>query len=142
MGNDVKEKGTDLAPQDDKEESLHEILEEIPEEHRKILRKMTSIQMGGVFSPQNAISEKITPEHITQFLDGSKVEMEHRYEEKKQRKIFLGLMALLVMGVLIAIIVILKDTPDIMEKIIYAVGGLIAGAFGGYGIGKNNQDDE
>ena len=38
-------------------------------------------------------------------------------------------------------IVLLKDNPDVMEKIIYTVGGVIVGAFGGYGFGKNRNDD-
>lgn len=35
---------------------------------------------------------------------------------------------------------LLKDNPDIMEKVIYAAGGLIAGPVGGYGIGKNKTE--
>lgn len=41
----------------------------------------------------------------------------------------------------IVVILILKDIPDVMEKIIYGLIGLVAGAFGGYGIGKNKRED-
>lgn len=40
-----------------------------------------------------------------------------------------------------AIIVLLKDNPDVLEKIIYSVGGVIVGAFGGYGFGRQKRDD-
>ncbi len=39
------------------------------------------------------------------------------------------------------LIILLKDNPDIMEKIIYTVGGVVIGAFGGYGFGKNKGDE-
>ena len=40
----------------------------------------------------------------------------------------------------IALVILLKDNPDVLEKVIYAGGGLIAGAFGGYGYGKNKRE--
>lgn len=124
---------------------IEEILEGMPEDQRKHVRQMvvSSFQMGGMIPTENTISKKITEDHITQFLEGSKINMEHSYAEKKQRKIFAVVAMILTMGFIIAIIVILKDNPDIMEKIIYTIAGLIAGAFGGYGIGKRkNSDDE
>ena len=41
----------------------------------------------------------------------------------------------------VILIILLKDNTDVMEKIIYTVGGVIAGAFGGYGFGKNRNDE-
>jgi len=32
-----------------------------------------------------------------------------------------------------------RDQPDMVEKILYAVGGLTAGLFGGYGYGKTKR---
>ena len=42
---------------------------------------------------------------------------------------------------IVALVVLLKDNPDILEKVLYTLGGVITGAFGGYGIGKNARDD-
>lgn len=39
----------------------------------------------------------------------------------------------------IILVILLKDTPDVMEKIIYTVGGVVIGAFGGYGKNKNDE---
>ncbi len=41
----------------------------------------------------------------------------------------------------ILLVILLKDNPDVMEKIIYIVGGVVIGAFGGYGFGKNRNDE-
>ena len=48
---------------------------------------------------------------------------------------------LIVVAFIIILISMLKDKPDIMEKVLYASGGLIAGALGGYGFGKSKRDE-
>lgn len=67
--------------------------------------------------------------------------MKNSYAEKFQKKVFTFLTMLIAMIFFIVIIVLLKDKPDIMEKVLYAVGGVIAGAFGGYGLGKKQSNE-
>ena len=67
--------------------------------------------------------------------------MQNSYAEKKQNKIFAFLVLLMTMVFFVVIILILKDKPEIMEKILYTLGGLVAGAFGGYGFGKKRNED-
>ena len=124
-------------------DEIFESLEDVPEEKRKVIEKLmvSSFQMRGMISPENTISKKITEEHISQYLEGAREDMKNSYAEKKQRKIFLFLSMLISMIFFVIVIVILKDKPDIMEKIIYTLGGLVAGAFGGYGFGKKKSDD-
>ena len=124
-------------------ENIDEILEGVPEEHKKTIQKLiiSSIQMRGMISSENEVAKKITEEHITQYLEGSKLEMENSYEEKKHKKILVFLTIFLTMAFIVVIILLLKDIPDIMEKIIYTIGGLAAGAIGGYGFGKFKNDE-
>lgn len=130
-------------------EEIDEVLDGIPEEHRNQIKKMmiessslSSIQMRGMITPENPIAKKITEEHITQYLNGAEKEMENSYAEKKHNKIFAFLITLLSMGFLIVIIFLLKDMPEIMEKVLYAIGGVVAGAFGGYGFGKHQKNND
>lgn len=124
-------------------EELFETLEGVPEEKRKVIEQLmiSSVQMSGRFSPENAISKKITEEHISQYLEGAREDMQKSYDEKKQKKIFMFFMLLLTMVFFVVVILILKDKPEIMEKVIYTLGGLVAGAFGGYGFGKRRNED-
>lgn len=124
-------------------ENIDEILEGVPEEHKKTIQKLiiSSIQMRGMISSENEVAKKITEEHITQYLEGTKLEMENSYEEKKHKKILVFLTIFLTMAFIVVIILLLKDIPDIMEKIIYTIGGLAAGAIGGYGFGKFKNDE-
>lgn len=125
---------------------LEDVLESVPPEHRKTIEQMmiSSVQMRSIATaPENVVMKKITEEHISKYLDGAEIEMKSSYKEKLHRKIFNLLSMFFAMIFLIVIIVLLKETPEIMEKVIFAVGGVIAGAFGGYGYGleKNKRDE-
>lgn len=122
---------------------LDNILEAIPKEDRHEVKKMIgmSMQMGGIISPQVELMKKMTPEHVTSFLEGQKEATRFQFQESRENKIFAGIVLIIVLIFVIAIIILLKDNPDIMEKVLYAAGGLVAGAIGGYGYGKTKHDD-
>lgn len=127
----------------DMPEMFSEILEGVPPEQRKHVSQMmvSAVQMGSIGNPSSVISKKLTEEHISEYLAGSREEMQKSYQEKRDRKIFSFLIALLGVAFILVLIVLLKDKPEILEKIVYTVGGIIAGAFGGYGYGKTREDD-
>lgn len=123
---------------------LAEFLESVPPEHRKVIEQMmisSSIQMRSISSPETAVMKKLTPDHISKYLDGAALEMKNSYVEKFHRKVFTFLTMIVSMVFFILLVILLKDNPDIMEKIIYIVGGVVIGAFGGYGFGKNRNDE-
>lgn len=124
-------------------EELHEVLESVPPKQRKVIeRSLMTIQMAGnIASPESAVMKKITEEHITEYLEGAREEMRNSYEERKSNRWFLLAVVIASMIFFVVIILILKDNPNIMEKVIYTLGGVIAGAFGGYGIGKNKREE-
>ena len=103
---------------------------------------ISSVQMRSISSsPEAMVMKKLTPEHISQFLDGASQEMKNSYKEKFHKKIFTFLTMIVAMIFFVVIIILLKDAPDVMEKVLYAVGGVCAGAFGGYGLAKKQIDD-
>lgn len=140
------EKSTDataiVRPEDSTEEAeAIDMLEGLPTQEKKIVSR-EMIRMMGVMKQENPIVKKITPEHIDKFLDGSKLELQESYKERHERKIFQFLIftvALIFIGVLAWM---LKDKEDLLEKILYTLGGLVAGAFGGYGYGKKSGEDD
>lgn len=115
----------------------------VPEEDRPEIRKMIgmSMQMGRVISPEMEIMKKMTPEHVTEFLETQKQAMQNEFKESKDTKIFLVVVLILFLAFIIALVVLLKDKPDILEKVLYTLGGLIAGIFGGYGFGKTRGNE-
>lgn len=139
------EKSTDTTAIVKPEESTEEaeaidMLEGLPTQEKKIVSR-EMIRMMGVMKQENPIVKKITPEH-DKFLDGSKLELQESYKERHERKIFQFLIftvSLIFIGVLAWM---LKDKEDLLEKILYTLGGLVAGAFGGYGYGKKSGEDD
>lgn len=141
-----KKNETAELPEEEKEieAELEEVLDSVPPEHRKVIERMmiSSVQMRSFSSsPEAVVMKKFTPEHISQFLDGASQEMQKSYAEKFHKKIFAFLTMIVAMVFFIVVIVLLKDDTDVMEKVIYAVGGVCAGAFGGYGLAKKGSDD-
>lgn len=118
-------------------------LESVPPKERSVIKQhmISMVQMRSVTSPEVAVMKKITEEHISKYLDGAELDMKNSYAEKFHNKVFIFLTMIIAMVFFIVIIILLKDKPDVMEKILYAVGGVIAGAFGGYGLGKKQHDE-
>ncbi len=141
--NQVEESKGVTKDREDIGEEMDSILEGIPKESRHEVRKLVgmSMQMGGVISPQMELMKKMTPEHVSEFLDTQKKEMENHYKENRENKIFLFAILLITLVFIVLLIQMLKDKPDIMEKVLFTLGGLITGLFGGYGIGKAKNDD-
>ena len=121
-------------------------IDEIPEDVKKQVKRLVvqqSFRMMGIerISQENEISKKINAEHITNFLDSAKEQMQNDYKERHERKIFITVLMFLALAFFITIIVLLKSDKEILEKIIYSVASLVAGAFGGYGFGRHKDQD-
>ena len=125
---------------------IEDVVEKVPEEDRHEVRKMMTLtmQMGRVMSasPEMELMKKMTPKHIEMFLDGQKEAMTYQFKAERESKIFLGIMVLLFMIFIVILVTLLIDKPDILDKVLYTMGCLIVGAFGGYGFGKTKRDDE
>lgn len=134
---------TDEEELKDIPDNIEEILEEIPEEERREVVKMVrmSMQMGRVMSPESGLVDKMTSEHITAYLEGQNEAMKNQFKENKENKFFALITLIVVLVFVVILVILLKETPDVMEKVIYTLGGLVTGALGGYGIGKAKKDD-
>ena len=93
-------------------------------------------------SPEIELMKKMTSQNIETFLDGQKSAMEYQFKESRDNKIFIGIVVFLFMVFIVVLVFLLCDKPDVLEKVLYTLGGLIVGAFGGYGFGKTKKDDE
>lgn len=130
-------------------ESIVDSLDGIPDDVKNRVKKLVVQQesfgmMGiGRFSQENEIAKKINAEHISNYLDGAKAQMHNEYKERHENKIYTTILVFFALIFFIVVIVLLKDDKDILEKIIYSITALVAGAFGGYGFGRHkNQDSD
>ena len=137
------ENNNTTSPSEERQGDFSKILEDLPEDKKEIIEQTIverSFSMMGQFSPESALSKKVTAEHITSFLDVSKENMQKEYQERRETKVFILLILLLALGAFFVAVVLLKDNPELLVNVLSAVGGLVAGAFGGYGYGKSKAD--
>lgn len=120
-----------------------DILENVPLEARTEVKKMMSMsmQMGRVISPEAELMNKMTPDHISSFLDSQDTAMKKQFQESRENKIFTFGIFLVTLIFIVALILLLKDKPEIMEKVLFTLGGIVTGAFGGYGYAKSKNNE-
>ena len=136
--------GANSASEDLLPEDISQVLEGLPNEKRATIERTIVSQFAMISSrssPELEISKKITSDHITKLLETQSKGMDYSFkDEKNKRWFYLGLIAL-VSAVVIALVVILKNNPEVMEKVLIGLGSAIAGAAGGYGIKAARDKD-
>ncbi len=138
--NDKKENSIPM----DITDGIEEILDDIPEEKRKIVEQtmIAGISMISQNSPDTAIAKKITSEHIDKFFDMQEKGMDYQYKDTKSKRIFISVLVIIVLIVLIVLVVLLKNNTDVLIQLVTPIISLVVGAFGGYGYGKSKRDDD
>ena len=126
-------------PQEENEISLvDQMLQD--EEGKQTIEMLLQHQMSQMsIIEQNPVADKISEEHISDYLAGSKENMKLSYEDKKQTRNFMLIVMLMGLLSLIIVVFILKQMPETLDKVITAVISGLSGALGGYGIGKKQQ---
>ena len=147
MANDEVKKMNEKVKQEDEfeevPEEMKDVLESIPQEARRTVKQMVgmSMQMGGVISPQLELMKKMTTENVTEFLQGQREAANNQFRESRDNKIFLAFIVVVVLIFVTVLVILLKEKPDILENVLYTLGGLVAGLLGGYGYGKTKRED-
>ena len=119
----------------------NEVLDSVPELDQAAVQFFLLMQ-----GQSKSLVDRMNPEHVTQALENEKqaelhqfqiAELEHR--DNNNNRLFLLALVLVVTGIIVTILVLFRSNPEMVEKILVAVGGLIAGAIGGYGFGKSKR---
>lgn len=118
-------------------DNVESLIDNFPPE---IIKQSLTIASVIQNSPENAISEKITQEHITQYLESSHKNMELSYKDKNKNRIFIVVILILVIIMIFGIMIIFKNNPNMVEKILYTAGGFVAGIIGGFGLGRSRSE--
>ena len=151
-------KVTDETSSQKQEEGLQNNLKSSPVEINEVLSKISEkrpgkitemmAMMGGPIG--NPIHNKMNEEHITQVLELAKLHDEREFELHKtgqgnndrqatssRRYSFASF--IVIVSIILVILVLFKDKPDVLIPILSGIGGLLTGALGGYGFGKSKE---
>lgn len=94
------------------------------------------------FGPAPSLGDRLTPEHISTLLDIDRERVAHqRASEKEGRWLQLAALGLFCTFILALVSILLaRGNDQLTEKVLLAVViSLVAGATGGYGLGRNQE---
>lgn len=126
-------------------EAVNEVLEGVPQEKRKVVQRLFSmVSVSQRTSPQAELMRTLTPDNIDQFIKAQDASDERHVRDRKDNRWFIFAVLIACFVMLIAVILILKNSPDLLEIVLTAIVSLSAGAFGGYGVGyrKGSSDSD
>jgi hypothetical protein len=143
-----EKKLTEHPPEPDGRE-LKSALQKMSEGKPQILQEIMAM---GFSSGGNPLHQKMNEQHVTQVLDLVTKHDERQFELTKteavsdsdHRKLttwfgFIG--ALIFCALLIFIIFMFKDKPEVLTPILTGMGGLVGGGLAGFGIGKSRNSE-
>ena len=124
---------------EDKVKQFTEILENIPEDQKEFVEQSMMMATFMQNAPESAISKKLTEEHISTYLKVSGEDMRLSHKGETQNRILLFAIILIMAVLFCFVVLIFRDSPDVLEKILFTSGGVIIGAIGGFGFGKSRN---
>lgn len=128
------------------EEAIKKLSDKKPEVASEFMAMMG---MGGTMS--NPLHHKMDSSHITKLLEIAADHDEREYElqktsqsnasfdKKSSRRYFFATFVMVILLV-VFLLYLFQDKPDILIPALTGLGGLVGGFLGGWGFGKRNPD--
>lgn len=125
-------------------EEFAEILDSVPPEKKEFIERtlIAGFSLMGQNSAESAVAKKLTPEHISTFLDITKEDMQKSYKESLFNKIFIFAILCISLLFFVFLVSALQSDPELLENLIFGIIGLVGGALGGYGVGIRKHDKD
>ena len=137
-----EEQNDEIIENENPLEKVNEVIKDLPEEKRKMIRESISLSMQGIMAVPHPMMEKVSPEHITTVLANADKNSDRAFKIGILEKITSSIIILVILGAVVALIYIFRDhmndISEILKMLIY--GGF--GAFGGYGFGLHKGKEE
>ncbi len=97
--------------EEEKSEAFHAVKKDLAE-HSK------------AFSPADEIASRITEDHITEYLEGSREARTQHFKEEREKRILTAFELAAALASVVLVVYFLKDNPAILVNILYIIGAL------------------
>lgn len=94
------------------------------------------------FSPSEEVAGRITEEHITEYLEGTREEKLLAFRERREKRILTALEILASLTAVVLTVWFLRDNPAILVNVLYLIGGLGIFFIWRYPNKKNDKKDD
>jgi hypothetical protein len=131
-----------------KSSDLESALQKLSNDKPKMMQEIMAMGIGTMGNP---LQQKMTPEHITQVLNLAVVHDEREYNLTKQsnefesqhktstRRYFFAAFVI-ICALTVLILILFKDKPEILIPCLTGLGAFVAGAAGGFGLGRQKSE--
>lgn len=79
---------------------------------------------SSAFSPADELTAKITEDHITEYLEGSREARLQHFKEEREKRLLTAFELAAALASVVLVVYFLKDNPAILVNILYLVGAL------------------
>lgn len=79
---------------------------------------------SSAFSPADELTAKITEDHITEYLEGSREARLQHFKEEREKRLLTAFELAAALAAIVLVVYFLKDNPAILVNILYLVGAL------------------
>jgi hypothetical protein len=129
-------------------EQAESAIKKLSESKPKLVSEFMAMMGSGPMV--NPLHQKMGPEHITQMLDLAAKHDERVYDlqcrsgtsdtvhQKSIRRYAFAYFAV-IFALIITVLFLFKDKPEILVPVLSGIGGLVGGFLGGYGLGKQES---
>ncbi len=77
--------------------------------------------------PPHPFADKLSPEHISALIENEEAERQRAHKGDTKRMIFAGVLLLIVSGVVLGLISLLKEYPDLLKYTLTALFSFVGG---------------
>lgn len=137
-----EEQNDEIIEKENPLEKVNEVIKDLPEEKRKMIRESISLSMQGIMAVPHPMMEKVSPEHITTVLANADKDSDRAFKLDIIGKVIAFIIFVFILIAVVALIYIFRnhmnDISELLKALIYAGTGLL----GGYGLGYYKGREE
>lgn len=127
-------------------ENIDTFLEGIPEEKAPIVRELMAaslqFEMSQIVNPDVAMLQKVTSEHVDRMIENEGKLADYHYRDRREGRRFTLLLVFVAMFFVVAVIFLLQNNENLLERVVTLIVGLVSGAIGGFGVGRMKRNSD
>lgn len=137
-----EEQNDEIIENENPLEKVNEVIKDLPEEKRKMIRESISLSMQGIMAVPHPMMEKVSPEHITTVLSNADKDSDRAFKLHVIGKVISAIVFVIILIAVVVLIYVFRnhmnDISELLKALIYAGTGLL----GGYGLGYYKGREE
>lgn len=146
-----KPKASEVVPPDESKPNIRQASDKAEKSGR--ISGLIESMIVEASSRGNPLYGKMTEEHISTILEIAKNHDERQYNllnqqqgidsrDRKSERLYLFLSFFVMVSLVVVVLIVFQDKPEILVPSLTGIGGLAGGFLGGWGFGKGRRSED